>query len=91
MTELELAEAIRGRSEGEVLDRYASLAEMSDAFGLEALALDFEQEGRENDRKYEVWQILIPYMKAGVHGWHDLHQALTPEEHERIEAIIRWE
>ncbi|MDP8955091.1 MAG: hypothetical protein M3N37_09315 [Actinomycetota bacterium] len=91
MTELELAEAIRGRNEGEVLDRYASLAEMSDALGLEALALDFEQEGRENGRKYEVWQILIPYMKAGVHGWHDLHQALTPEEHERIEALIRRE
>lgn len=30
-------------------------------------------------------------MKAGVYGWHDLYRAPTPEEHERVEALIRQE
>lgn len=91
MTEQELAEAMKGRSTDEVVQRFAALAEMADALGLEALVLDFEQEGQDNDRKFQAWQILIPYMRAGVDGWHDLHQALTPEEHERLNDFIRRE
>lgn len=89
MTERELAQIIRGRSTEEFVQRWVALAEMTEHLGLEAVLTDFTLEGQENDRKYEVWQILVPYMKAGVHGWHDLHEALTPEEHERIEALIR--
>jgi hypothetical protein len=91
MTEQELADAIRGRSTDEVLQRYAALAEMTEGLGLEALVLDFEQEGWDNDRRFEAWSILIPYMRAGVHGWDQLHQALTPEEHEQLERLIRQE
>lgn len=89
MTEIELAEAITGRNNIQMVQRYAALAEMAVALGHEAVVLDFQQEGRASDRKYEIVQILMPYMQAGVRGCHDLHEVLTPDEHERIEALIR--
>lgn len=59
--------------------------------GFAAVVADEGIEGNAAERKFEAWQILMPYIKAGVAGWHDLHEALTPDEHQRIEALIRQE
>lgn len=84
----ELARAATGRSPGEVLQRWQAIEEMEAAIGPDAAVLDFEAEHPERDRKDAIWEILLPHMKGGTSSWQALHDALTPEEHERVEDLM---
>jgi hypothetical protein len=88
MTEAELAKALSGRTPEQFVARWLAVSEMSAALGVEALIADHEVEGALADRKLEVWQILAPHMRAGARTWSELHDALTPEEHARVENLL---
>lgn len=84
----ELARAATGRSPAEVLQRWGAIAEMAAAIGPEAVALDFEAEHAERERKDAIWAILLPYTEGGVSSWQQVHDALTPEEHRRVDDLL---
>ncbi len=89
MTDTELAQALTGRAPDEVVARWIALAEVRSALGDDALATDFDIEGRSADRKLQVFEILAPHMKAGARTWAQVHDALSLEEHDQVEALLK--
>jgi hypothetical protein len=88
VTEEELAKALTGRTPAESVARWMALTEMEWEVGVEAVRVDFEIEGTRQDRQLEVWKILGPHMKTGARTWRELHDALSPAEHDRVEDLL---
>ncbi len=88
MTEQELAQAVSGRTPDEFLAHWRAVGKMTEAIGVEALVADHEVESAIFDRKFQIWRILTPHMKAGATNWRQLHDALSSEEHEQIQRLL---
>lgn len=88
MTEEELAEALTGRTPAECVAHWMALIEMESEVGIEAVGADFEIEGRRRDRQLEISNILTPHIKAGARSLRELHDALSPDEHDRVEDLL---
>lgn len=89
MTEQELARALIGRTPQDVLARWLAVEEMTSTMGVQALTLDHEVETALNNRKLEIALILAPHMKAEARSWSELHDALSEEEHDQLEALLK--
>lgn len=85
----ELARGATGRSPAEVIQRWLAIEQMEAAIGPDAVALDFEAERAERKRRDAIWDILLPHTKGEVSSWQQLHEALTPEEHCRLDDLLR--
>jgi hypothetical protein len=88
VTETELAAFFSRRTADEWIARWLAVDEMASALGVEAAFIDIEIEGKITDRKLEVGTILAPHMKAGARTWGEIHDALSPEEHDQVEALM---
>jgi hypothetical protein len=88
VTEKELAKALTGRTPAESAAHRMALVAMEWEVGIEAARVDFEIEGARQDRQLEVWKILGPHMKAGARTWRELHDALSPDEHDRVQDLL---
>jgi hypothetical protein len=88
VTEQELAGALRPPTQEEFLAHWLALSEMERDVGIEAVGVDLEVERAQTDRQLEVWKILAPHMKAGARSWRELHDALSPQEHDQIEDLL---
>jgi hypothetical protein len=88
VTEEQLAEALTGWTPAESVVRRMALTEMEKEVGINAVGVDLEIEGVRQDRQLEVWEILGPHMKAGARTWRELHDALSPDEHDRVEDLL---
>lgn len=84
----ELARALAARGPAAMLERWSALEEMEATIGPDALEVEFKAEGAEQDRKEAISAILIPHMRSGASSWQELHDALTPDEHERAEDLM---
>jgi hypothetical protein len=88
VTEQELAGALRAPTPEEFLAHWVALDEVEREVGMEAVSADLEIERTRTDRQLEVWNILAPHRKAGARTWRELHDALSPDEHDRVEDLL---
>jgi hypothetical protein len=88
VTEEQLAEAMTGRTPAESAAHRMALTEIEWAVGINAVEVDLEIEGARQDRQLEVWKILGRHMKAGARSWREIHDALSPAEHDQVEDLL---